>query len=74
MKTLSIREMREALGQLDQLVKHEGELIVTRRGRAIARVLPFQPERAMPSHAEHRSRMPRLSPSAERVREDRDAR
>ena len=74
MKTLSIREMREALGQLDQLVKHEGELIVTRRGRAIARVLPFQPERAMPSHAEHRRRMPRLSPSAERVREDRDAR
>ncbi len=27
-----------------------------------------------PSHAEHRSRMPRLAPSAELVREDRDAR
>jgi antitoxin (DNA-binding transcriptional repressor) of toxin-antitoxin stability system len=74
MKTLSIREMREALGQLDQLVEHEGELIVTRRGRAIARVLPFNSQRMMSSHAEHRSRMPRLSPSAELVREDRDAR
>jgi len=74
MKTLSIREMREALGQLDQLVEHEGELIVTRRGRAIARVVPFKSQRVMPSHAEHRSRMPRLSPSAELVREDRDAR
>jgi antitoxin (DNA-binding transcriptional repressor) of toxin-antitoxin stability system len=74
MKTLSIREMREALGQLDQLVEHEGELIITRRGRAIARVLPFKAQRVMPSHAEHRSRMPRLSPSAKLIREDRDAR
>jgi antitoxin (DNA-binding transcriptional repressor) of toxin-antitoxin stability system len=74
MKTFSIREMREALGQLDQLVEQEGELIVTRRGRAIARVLPVKPQRMMPSNAEHRSRLPRLSPSAELVREDRDAR
>jgi antitoxin (DNA-binding transcriptional repressor) of toxin-antitoxin stability system len=74
MKTLSIREMRGALGQLDQLIDQEGELIVTRRGQAIARVLPLKPQRAMPSHAEHRNRLPRLSPSAELVREDRDAR
>ncbi len=74
MKTFSIREMREALGQLDQLVEQEGELIVTRRGQAIARVLPVKPQRRMPSHAEHRRRLPRLSPSAELVREDRDAR
>jgi len=74
MKTLSIREMRSVLGQLDQLVDQEGELIVTRRGQAIARVLPFNPKRGMPSHAGHRSRLPRLSPSAEVIREDRDAR
>jgi antitoxin (DNA-binding transcriptional repressor) of toxin-antitoxin stability system len=74
MKTLSIREMRGALGQLDQLVEQEGELIATRRGQAIARALPLQPQRVMPSHAEHRSRLPRLSPSAEPVRDDRDAR
>jgi antitoxin (DNA-binding transcriptional repressor) of toxin-antitoxin stability system len=74
MKTLSIREMRGALGRLDQLIAQEGELIVTRRGKAIARVSPFKPQRSMPSHADHRSRLPRLSPSAELVREDRDAR
>jgi len=74
MKTLSIREMRGALGRLDQLVNQEGELIITRRGQAIARVSPFKPQRVMPSHAEHRSRLPQLSPSAELVREDRDAR
>lgn len=74
MKTLSIREMRGALGRLDQLVDQEGELIITRRGQAIARVSPFKPQRVMPSHAEHRSRLPQLSPSAELVREDRDAR
>jgi antitoxin (DNA-binding transcriptional repressor) of toxin-antitoxin stability system len=74
MRTFSIREMREALGRLDQLVDQEGELIVTRRGRAIARVLPFGPQRSMPSHAEHRDRLPRLSPSAGLIREDRDAR
>ena len=74
MKTLSIREMRGALGRLDQLVDQEGELIITRRGQAIARVSPLKPQRVMPSHAEHRSRLPQLSPSAELVREDRDAR
>lgn len=74
MKTLSIREMRGALGQLEQLVDQEGELIVTRRGQAIARVMPLKPQRVMPSHAEHRSRLPKLSPSTELIREDRDAR
>lgn len=74
MKTLSIREMRSALGRLDQIVDQEGELIVTRRGQAIVRVLPFKPQRLMPSHAEHRSQLPRLSPSTRLVREDRDAR
>ncbi|HEX4961252.1 MAG TPA: prevent-host-death protein [Thermoanaerobaculia bacterium] len=74
MKTLSIREMRGALGQLDLLIDQEGELIVTRRGQAIARVLPLKPQRAMPSHVEHRSRLPKLSPSTDLVREDRDAR
>ena len=52
----------------------DGELIVTRRSQAIARVTPFKPQRVMPSHAEHRSRLPKLSPSAELVREDRDSR
>lgn len=65
MKTLSIREMRGAFGQLGQLADQEGEPIVIGRGPETTCV--------MPSHAEHRSGLPRLSPSAELVREDRDA-
>ena len=35
-KTVSIREMRNALGNLETLVLESGELIVTKRGKAIA--------------------------------------
>ena len=31
MRELSIREMREKLGNLDRLVQHEGEILITRR-------------------------------------------
>ncbi|MEE8525880.1 MAG: prevent-host-death protein [Thermoanaerobaculia bacterium] len=74
MKTLSIREMRGALGRLDVILEAESEIIVARRGEAIARVLPIEPRRRMPSHADLRSRMPRLSSSEELIREDRDER
>ena len=74
MKELSIREMRGALGRLDDLLAEEREIIVARRGRAIARVLPVRPVHDMPSHADLRARMPRLSSSAELIREDRDDR
>ncbi len=36
MKTLSIRDMRGALGRLDQILEEENEIIVARRGEAIA--------------------------------------
>lgn len=39
MKKLSIREVRKELAQLDELVSREGEVVVTRCGRPIARVL-----------------------------------
>ena len=74
MKSLSIREMRTALGRLGELVDQEGELVITRRGEAIARVIPFEPRRKIPSRAELRRSMPRFSPSADRIREDRDDR
>jgi prevent-host-death family protein len=74
MKTLSIREMRAELGRLDELVNHEAELVITRRGRPIARVLPFEVRRTMPSHAEFRRRLPRLSSSVAEIRADREAR
>jgi prevent-host-death family protein len=75
MKKLSIREMREALPRLDELVAAEGEILVTRHGRPLARVVPFRRQLKMPSHADLRARMPRLRKRSETlIRLDRDAR
>ena len=75
MKELNVREMREAIGRLDTLVEAAGELIVTRRGKPIARILPATRRMPRPDHAELRARMPRLDvPSEELIREDRDER
>lgn len=75
MKSVSIREVRAELAQLDELLLREGEVVVTRRGRPIARLLPVRSQRAMPSHAELRSSMPRLRTGSERlVRTERDER
>ena len=73
MKELNIREIRAALSRLEELLAREGEIVVTRRSRGIARVLPIRQAKPMPSHADLRSRMPRLSTGSEvLVREDRD--
>jgi len=74
-KTLSIREVRKELSQLDELVSREGEVVVTRRGKPIARLLPMRNKRPMPSHAELRASMPRLKKGSERpIRTERDER
>lgn len=73
-KALSIREMRKALTRLDQLLAAEGEVVITRHGRRVARLLPVRPDTAMPSHADLRAAMPRLTVGSEvLVREDRDS-
>lgn len=74
MKNINIRELRASLGRLDELVERHGELAVTRRGKVIARVVPLGGRRAMPSHAELRAALPRLSSSAGLIREERDQR
>jgi antitoxin (DNA-binding transcriptional repressor) of toxin-antitoxin stability system len=74
MKELSIREMRASLGQLDRLLEREGEIVLTRRGTRVARLLPMKQNRKLPSHRDLRKRMPLLSSSAELVRADRDER
>ena len=73
-RELSIREMRASLGRLDELLEEEGELIVTRRGKEVARVLPMKPKRRLPSHRDLRARMPLLRSSTEILRADRDGR
>ncbi|MEK7876678.1 MAG: prevent-host-death protein [Pseudomonadota bacterium] len=75
MKQLSIREVRSQLPNLDQLLSKVGEVIITRRGKPIARTLPTRRDRGMPSHAELRGSMPRLAGGSEKhVRAERDER
>lgn len=75
MKKMTIREVRQSLSHLDQILEAEGEVAITRRGREIARVVPFNRSLPMPSHRDLRREMsPMMVGSEELVREDRDAR
>ncbi|HZA29313.1 MAG TPA: type II toxin-antitoxin system prevent-host-death family antitoxin [Gammaproteobacteria bacterium] len=75
MKQLSIRELRSELPHIDDLLRHEGEILITRRGTPIARVLPIRTATKIPSHADLRARVPRLvRGSEEYIRADRDER
>lgn len=75
MKEINVRELRAVVGRLDELVEGAGELIISRRGRPIARVLPVSGRRNRPDHAELRCRMPQLrSCSSALIRSERDER
>ena len=75
MKKLNIREARQSLSHLDRLLAVEGEVMITRRGEAIARVVEIAKKRLIPSHRDLRVRMPRLRKGSEKmIREDRDSR
>jgi prevent-host-death family protein len=75
MKELNVREIRAAIGRLDEIVDEAGEVIISRHGRPIARLLPLPGKRPRPDHADLRARMPRLAvPSADLIRAERDER
>jgi len=72
---LSIREARQSLSNLEQILTQEGEVTITRRGKAIARLLPFNREVAIPSHRALRDKSPYLDAGSEQlVQMDRDER
>jgi antitoxin (DNA-binding transcriptional repressor) of toxin-antitoxin stability system len=74
MKEINIRQARQSLSHLDQLLESEGEVTITRRGKAVARIVSAGKKRAMPSHRDLRMEMPRLRRKSERlIREERDA-
>ena len=75
MRPLSIREVRAALSDIEKLVEVEGELIITRHGRPVARIVPVEERRQMPSLKWLRDSMPEQeTPSEVLIREDRDGR
>ena len=75
MKKLTIREARKSLTNLDRLLAVEGELTITRRGEAIARMVQIGSKRLIPSHRDLRQKMARMRRGSEKlVREDRELR
>lgn len=75
MSELSVREVRAAMGRLDKLVTECGEVIVTRHGKPIARILPITCAQARPSHTNLRQRMALLkNSSASLISQERDER
>lgn len=75
MKKFTIREVRQSLSHLDQILAVEGEVAITRRGREIARVVPSCRSEPIPSHSDLRGKMSPMKKGSEHlVREDRDAR
>ena len=72
---ISIREMRNQLGRLDDLIAEEHELIITRHNKPVARVLPIKGEKTRPGHQGLRDRLPYQEISSEDLqREDREER
>jgi antitoxin (DNA-binding transcriptional repressor) of toxin-antitoxin stability system len=75
MKQLKVAEIRSELPRLEELLAQEGEIVITRRGKPIARVLPMRQAKGTPSHAALRALIPRLTHGSENyVRADRDER
>jgi prevent-host-death family protein len=73
MREMSIRELRSSLSSIDEIVEREGEVVLTRHGRPLGKLIPLQPRGSAPSHADLRAGMPRLAvPSEKLVRADRD--
>ena len=75
MKTLTIRKAREALGHMDRLVAEHGEIVLTRHGRPIVRVVPVESNRVMPSRRALRESLETMERGSEElIREERDQR
>lgn len=75
MKKLSIREARQSLSHLDRLLAVEEEVMITRRGDPIAKVVQVGRKRPIPSHRDLREGMKRIHKGSETVlRKDRDER
>ena len=75
MQTLSIREMRNQLGKLDELLGREEEILVTRHNTPVARILPVKKKKKRPDHKSLRDGLPYQNVASEILqRKDREER
>ena len=73
MRQMTIRQLREALPGIETLVEQEREILITRHGRPLVRLVPVGGRLSVPSHADLRAAMPRMAvPSECLIRQDRD--
>ena len=72
-RTISIRELRDSLSSLGEIVEKDREILVTRHGRVLAKLVAPGPARSVPSHSDLRAGMPYLSVGSEElIRQDRE--
>jgi antitoxin (DNA-binding transcriptional repressor) of toxin-antitoxin stability system len=75
MKQLSVRAVRAELPRIDRLLALRGEVLLTRRGKPVARLLPVRQATRPTSHASLRRGMKRLAVGSEvYLRAERDER
>ena len=75
MQTISVREMRNKLGELDTILAQEKEIILTRHNIPLARILPVKGKKKRPDHKALRDSLPSQNISSEILqRMDRDER
>lgn len=64
---MSIREAKQSLSRLEEILATDGEVAITKRGREIARVLPIAHSRPFPSHKDLREKMVYLAKPSEEI-------
>ena len=77
MRKAGIRQARQDLSTLIEEVRKGAEIVITDRGRPVARLVPYAPESSKPfaDRSAFRASMPRLSPPLSRsVVEEREDR
>ncbi len=73
MRTMSIRELRGSLASIAEIVERDGDIVVTRNGRPVAKVVPLERRCSVPSHADLRASMPvMVQASEDLIRSDRE--
>jgi len=65
MREMSIRELRDSLASIDDIVNETGDVVVTRRGSPVVRLTSVKPRPETPTHLDLRAAMPRMKDASE---------